>query len=85
MQIILFGTGCEMCREIAHNIETAITSMDKEIHFEKTSDLHRMLSYGIKSTPSVVINEKIVSVSTYLSIDDVLALIHANYNSEYQN
>ncbi|HZF70191.1 thioredoxin family protein [Sulfuricurvum sp.] len=85
MQIILFGTGCEMCREIAHNIETAIASQEYEINFEKTSDLHRMLSYGIKSTPSVVIDETVVSISTYLSIDDVLALIRANYNSEHQN
>ncbi|MDD2369697.1 MAG: thioredoxin family protein [Sulfuricurvum sp.] len=85
MQIILFGTGCEMCREIAHNIEAAIASLNYDINFEKTADLHRMLSYGIKSTPSVVINEKVVSISTYLSSDDVLALIHANCSSEHQN
>jgi len=75
MKIILFGTGCDLCREIAKNIEIAIETYGKEIEFEKSSDLHRMLSYGIKSTPSVVIDEEIVSVSAPLSIEEAFSLI----------
>lgn len=85
MNIILFGTGCDSCREIAHNIETAMAMVDHKITFEKTSDLHKMLSYGIKSTPSVVINDQIISVSEHLSLDDILAFIDAIRSSEYRN
>jgi protein-disulfide isomerase len=85
MKIILFGTGCDSCRQIAHHIETAIAMVDHKITFEKTSDLHQMLSYGIKSTPSVVINDQIISVSEHLSLDDILAFIDAIGSSEYRN
>lgn len=77
MHIILFGTGCDSCRELARNIEEAINLCEHEVTFEKTSDLNRMLSYGIKSTPSVVVNEKVISVSKPLSIEEITALINA--------
>ena len=75
MKIILFGTGCDLCREIADNIETAIGASAQNVDFEKTSDLVRMLSYGIQSTPSVVIDGRVVSVSKPLSVEEIIALI----------
>lgn len=78
MKIILFGTGCDLCREIAANIETAILSSPCPIDFEKTSDLSRMLGYDIKSTPSVVIDDQVVSVSRALEVEEITVLIEAN-------
>lgn len=78
MRIILFGTGCDLCREIAENIETAIASAPYPVDFEKTTDLRRMLDYGIKSTPSVVIDDQVVSVSEPLDVQDIIAFMDAN-------
>ncbi len=75
MKIILFGTGCNLCREIAANIETAIISSPCPVNFEKTSDLSRMLGYGIQSTPSVVMENQVVSVSKPLSVQEITILI----------
>jgi len=75
VRIVLFGTGCDLCREIAGNVETAIRLSGREIEFEKTSDLQRMLSYGIKSTPSLVIDDTVVSVSVPLSVEEISAFI----------
>lgn len=83
MKIILFGTGCELCREIAGNIEEAIKTVDFQVEFEKTSDISKMLSYGIKSTPSVVINNQIVSISKPLSSDEMIILINEMNSSGY--
>lgn len=79
MTVILFGTGCDLCRQIADNIETAIASFPFPVCFEKTTDLSRMLSYGIKSTPAVVINNQVVSVSRPLSVDEITAVMSDNY------
>ncbi|MGD9971148.1 MAG: thioredoxin family protein [Sulfuricurvum sp.] len=76
MHIILFGTGCDLCREIASNIETVLSKIDEPVTFEKTSDLHRMLSFGIKSTPSVVIDDRVVSTSRSLSLEEIERLIN---------
>lgn len=78
MKIILFGTGCDLCREIAGNIETAIAASAHDVDFEKTSDLAQMLSHGIQSTPAVVIDGRVVSVSKPLSVEEVIALMDAD-------
>lgn len=75
IHILLFGTGCDLCREIAANIDTAITRCGCDARFEKSSDLSRMLSLGIQSTPSVLIDGSIVSVSRSLEVEEVIALL----------
>lgn len=72
MHLLLFGTGCDSCREIARNIETAIASSSHEVIFEKSTDLHRMLSFGVQSTPSVVLEGKVISVGRKLSVDEII-------------
>lgn len=83
MKIILFGTGCDSCREIAKNIETAIKLANYEVEFEKTADIHEMLSYGIKSTPSVVIDSHVVSVSKHLDVEEISRIMNAMNSSEH--
>jgi len=76
MHIILFGTGCDSCMEMAHQIENAIKAANIPVEFEKSNDLHRMLSYGIKSTPAVVVNGKVVSVGKKLSTEEIMIFLH---------
>lgn len=78
MTIILFGTGCDLCREIAANVESAIAQSGLSITFEKTSDLERMLTFGIQSTPSLVIDGRVASVSKPLSITEIVSLIRTH-------
>ena len=77
IHLLLFGTGCDLCREIAANIETAIASLPCRVEFEKSSDLRRMLSCGAKSTPSLVIDGTVVSVSRPLGVEEITALLEA--------
>lgn len=83
MQIILFGTGCDLCREIAHNVEIVIASLKQPVEFEKTSDLSRMLSYGVQSTPALVIDGEVVSVSQPLSIAEIEDMINGTGSSAH--
>lgn len=71
MTIVLFGTGCDLCREIAAQIESLIPSLDENIHFEKSMDLDRMLQMGVKSTPSLVINGKVIVIRGSLTMDEI--------------
>lgn len=85
MKIILFGTGCDLCREIASNLETAIALCGVEAEFEKSSDLSRMLGYGIKSTPALVIDSQVVLVSAPLSVEEACALISGRGTSGHRS
>jgi len=75
MHLLLFGTGCDSCRELAATIDEAIRRSNYHVTFEKTSDLHRMLSYGIQSTPSVVLEGNVISVGKKLSVDEVMSAL----------
>jgi len=75
MHIILFGTGCDSCMEMAKQIEIAIKNTQTPKNFEKSNDLHRMLSYGIKSTPALVVNDKVVSVGKKLSSEEIMSFL----------
>lgn len=77
IHILLFGTGCDLCREIASNIDEAISRCGCNARFEKSSDLSLMLSMGILSTPSVVIDGVPVSVSVPLGVEEIVALIES--------
>lgn len=76
MQILLFGTGCDSCRALAERIEEAIRLCDYEIAFEKSSDLQRMLSYGIKSTPGIVLEGKILWIGEKPSVEEIIQAFH---------
>lgn len=71
MTIVLFGTGCDLCREIAVQIESLIPLLDEDIQFEKSMDLERMLQMGVKSTPSLVINGKVIVMRGSLTMDEI--------------
>lgn len=75
MHLLLFGTGCDSCRELAATIDEAIRRCEYTVTFEKTSDLHRMLSYGIQSTPSVVLEGQVLSVGKKLSLEEVISAL----------
>jgi small redox-active disulfide protein 2 len=78
IHILLFGTGCDLCREIAANIDEAVSRCGCDARFEKSSDLHRMLSLGVQSTPSVLIDGSVVSVSRSLEVEEIISLIESN-------
>ena len=80
MKIILFGSSCELCRELAYKIEHVIMSKNLPTEFEKSNDIKYMLSYGIQSTPSIVINEQIASISKDLTYEEIETLIHHYIN-----
>ncbi len=78
IHIILFGTGCDLCREIASRIETAIPLSGCDVRFEKSADLHRMLSCGVKSTPSLLLEGEIVSEPAEMGVEEITALIKSS-------
>ena len=54
MEVILYSTGCPKCQVLEKKLE------QKNIHFEKRTDLNLMLSKGIKSAPCLEIDGKIL-------------------------
>lgn len=58
--IKVLGTGCANCKTTLRLIEEAASAKGVEVKLEKIEDMAAILSYGVMSTPGVVVDGKLV-------------------------
>lgn len=58
--IKVLGSGCKNCETTAKLIQLAADQAGVEIQLEKVTDMAEIMSYGVMSTPGVVIDGKVV-------------------------
>ena len=56
----VLGSGCKNCETTANLINIAAQEAGIVIKLEKITDMAEIMSYGVMSTPGVVIDEKLV-------------------------
>jgi len=59
-QIKVLGSGCANCKRTMALIEDAAKSKGIEIELDKVEDVGDIVSYGVMSTPGVVIDGRVV-------------------------
>ncbi|EPE60988.1 hypothetical protein L479_02644 [Exiguobacterium sp. S17] len=67
MNIKILGTGCRNCKTLEQNVVEALRLTGKTATVEKVTDIEQIMSYGIMSTPGLVVNEEIKSVGKVLT------------------
>ena len=75
MEIKVLGPGCVNCQSLVRNVEAALADLGLDIEVQKVTDYGQILSYGVMSTPAVVIDEKVVASGRVLSKDEAKRLI----------
>jgi small redox-active disulfide protein 2 len=58
--IKVLGSGCANCKRTLALIEEAAHAKGVEVSLEKVEDLGAIMSYGVMSTPGVVIDGEVV-------------------------
>ena len=56
MEIKILGSGCANCMKLEKVTKEGIKELGIEAHVEKIEDMQRIMSYGVMSTPALVIN-----------------------------
>jgi small redox-active disulfide protein 2 len=69
--IKVLGTGCANCKTTLRLIEEAASAKGVKVKLEKVEDMAAILSYGIMSTPGVVIDGKVVHAGGVPSRDKI--------------
>ncbi len=75
MKIEILGTGCAKCNELEMKVKQAVAQSGKFVQIEKVSDIQKIMSYGVMSTPGLVIDGVVKSTGRILSVDEILQLI----------
>ncbi len=60
MNVKVLGTGCANCRNTVALIEAVAREQGVAVEIEKVEDLPRIMSYGVMSTPGVVVEGDVV-------------------------
>ncbi|MFP4130793.1 MAG: thioredoxin family protein [Thiohalospira sp.] len=56
----VLGTGCANCKRTLQLIEQVASEQGAEIELEKVEDIGDIMSYGVMSTPGVVVDGEVV-------------------------
>jgi small redox-active disulfide protein 2 len=77
LTIEVLGTGCKKCQQLEANVQDAIASLNLDADVQHITDAIEIAKRGIMSTPTLVIDGKIVSQGKLLSAQQVKALLQA--------
>ncbi|HHB91892.1 MAG TPA: thioredoxin family protein [Thioploca sp.] len=59
IEVKVLGTGCANCKTTQKLIENVTNENGIKINLEKVEDMAEIMSYGIMSTPGVIVDGKI--------------------------
>lgn len=71
----VLGTGCKKCHELYKNAQEAVKSLGSDVAVMYVTDMEKIVSYNVMSTPALVINEQVVSTGSLLSAAQVSAAL----------
>lgn len=75
MEIKVLGTGCNKCKQLDKLVREVVQSEGIDAEVEKVEDIIDIMSYGIISTPALVINGDVVLRGYVPSADEIRKLI----------
>ncbi len=56
MEIKVLGPGCPNCKRLERTVREALSDLGAEADVQKVTDYPAIMSYGIMSTPGLVVN-----------------------------
>ena len=76
--IKILGSGCAKCLALEKSAREALAELNVEESIDHITDFSQIASYGVMSTPALVIKGKVVSYGKVLNKDEVKALLEDN-------
>lgn len=58
--IKVLGPGCKNCERLTDLTERALGELDRPEHVEKVTDYAEIASYGVMSTPALVVDDQVL-------------------------
>jgi len=75
MIIKILGTGCPKCEKLEKNLDKALKELNMEAIILKVENLAEIVSYGVMSTPGLVVDEEVKSIGKALSVDEIKKIL----------
>lgn len=70
-RIKILGSGCAKCNNLEANTNEAMKQLGMQADIEHITDFVQIASYGVMTTPALVIDGKVVSLGKVLSVEEI--------------
>lgn len=71
----ILGSGCAKCNQLEANTKEALIKLDMDTEIDHITDFTQIASYGVMTTPALVVDGKVVSFGKVLKTDEVIKLL----------
>jgi small redox-active disulfide protein 2 len=75
MQLLILGTGCAKCNALTMATEQAAQSLGLQYELEKVTDLKRIMSFGVMTTPALVVDGQVKVSGKVPSLNELKTLL----------
>lgn len=73
--IKVLGSGCAKCLALEKAVQQAVSALGLSYEIEHITDFAQIASYGVMTTPALVLNGNVVSYGKVLSVEEVKAIL----------
>lgn len=80
MVIKVLGTGCEKCDKLYQNVQQAVKELGIDAEIQKIEDLMELVQLGVMSSPSMMIDDKLVLRGQTANVKTISKLIVSKEN-----
>jgi small redox-active disulfide protein 2 len=78
IKIQVLGSGCPNCKQLEKNTNEALRQLNIDAEVIKITEISDIMSYGIMSTPALIINEKVATYGVIPSVEDIIKILTKN-------
>ena len=71
----VLGSGCAKCNQLEAATREALSKLGMSTEIEHVSDFAKIASYGVMSTPALVVDGKVVSYGKVLKSEEVIKIL----------
>ncbi|GFM38642.1 thioredoxin family protein [Desulfovibrio psychrotolerans] len=74
-KILVLGPGCPKCEQLKNDAEAAAKELGIAYEIEKIGDISKMLSFGVMTTPALVVDGEVKVVGKVPSMAELKKML----------
>ena len=71
----ILGSGCAKCNQLEEATKEALKSLNMDTTIDHITDFTQIATYGVMSTPALVVDGKVVAYGKVLKVDEIVKIL----------
>jgi len=71
----VLGSGCAKCNQLEEATKAALEQLGMDTTIDHVTDFSQIASYGVMTTPALVVDGKVVSYGKVLKVEEVVKIL----------